>query len=112
MADPKITVLETQHDQLAGRVACLEEDVRLLRKALTRPEVLKVLGIIHVSQMEPLAPAHTASKERYRQETERQQALDDARRDALLKRLDRADRYASTTGKSMAEAWEECAKRE
>ena len=107
MADARTTVLETQHDELAGRVACLEEELRRLRKVLMQPEALRALGIVHVSQLEPPAPAATASKERARQSNARLDALEAARKDALLGRLARAERYADLTGKSIAEAWKE-----
>ena len=67
MSDERVRVLEDQHDALAARVACLEEEARLLRKALMRPEVLERLGIIHPGLLEPPAPALTGSKEPVRQ---------------------------------------------
>ena len=107
MANNRLTILEHQHDELAGRVACLEEELRRLRKVLMQPEALKALGVIHVSQLEPVAPEVTASKERARQGNARLDALDAARKDALLERLARAERYAELTGASIAEAWKE-----
>src|SRR5688572_23281670 len=111
MADPRITVLEKQHDELAGRVASLAEELRLLRRVLCRPNVATHLGI-RPEDLEPLSGNWVASTEASRQWFARQDAIRAARKDALLQRVERVERYARASGKSFASAWDACATRE
>ena len=81
--------------------------MRRLLRTLRRPEILARLGIMDI-QLEPISPDIIASKEKRRQTLARADALQDARREALLERLSRADRHATVMGTSIADAWDSC----
>ena len=97
MTDARIKILELQLDEMVGRVARVEEEVRVLRKALTRPRVLETLQLA-TSDLDPVRAPAVASAEQTRLSVARREALEAARKDGLLKQLEKESGLVSPEG--------------
>ena len=105
MTDLRIKVLENQLDEMVGRVARVEEELCVLRKALARPRVLEILQL-QKSDLKSVMASSLGATEQSRMSVARMRALAAARKDLLLNRLDAAERVADLTGKLLSDAWE------
>jgi hypothetical protein len=113
MNDARMQIHEKQLDALAGRVAQLEDQVRQLLTTLSAPPVLARLGIEkYMFESLRSETGLAGSVEESRHERERREALDQAAKDALLKRLSKAESLARTTEQSFAAALDAVSKRE
>jgi hypothetical protein len=93
MDEAKHEILGQQVDALAERVTRLDEELKELRKILSRPDVLERLGL-DKSAFDPFMAKFKASNVRITHELDRHDAIKAARREKLLQRLERADDLA------------------
>jgi hypothetical protein len=105
MRDAKITILEDQLDDLAGRVADAEERIARLLRVLTAGEVPSRLGLEAKDIADRCAPINPGGY-RWRHSDERRRLVAKADLDDFRRRVATAESVAEMSGRSFLEAFD------